>query len=607
METPQGTQTTRSNFWIPRGWNGAWLLFPIILYLGIFYLIPLVQLLLQSLFDPGFTLEHYHVLLTYPVYGKILFNTIKISFLVSVACVVIGYPMAWAIVFSQPALRIAFLTIVMVPFWISVLVRNYSWMIILGRYGIINKLLMATGLTTSPLELMYNRTGVYIGMIYVMLPYAILPMQNAMRSINKDVLKASASLGATFSQTVRNIFLPLSLTGVATGFMLVFIISVGIFITPSLMGSPSDTMIAMSINAQLEMVNNWGFAGALSMMLLLTISLLIIASFKLFGPNAIPGSRKETTRFQSGEKKTVSLLGSNFQRMTRQLTQIAETVSFYLSERAGRILPKKNFLPENMGKIGINGICALISLFLLLPILIIVSLAFSNDFVIRFPPTSFGLDLFQACLTSPSWARAAMNSFKIALMVTLLSSVMGIPAAIGLARGRIPGKSIFYALFLSPLILPGIISAVAMYFFIAKLKLIGTLTGIVLAHTVLALPYVIIVMTATLKSTDIRMEQASYSLGANQTQTFFKITLPLIRPGILTAAIFAFIASFDELITALFLCGAHAVTLPKKMWDGIRDEMDPTIAAVSTLLILLAIVLMGVAAFMEKRQKRLTR
>ncbi|MFK5954168.1 MAG: ABC transporter permease [Desulfobacterium sp.] len=208
-------------------------------------------------------------------------------------------------------------------------------------------------------------------------------------------------------------------------------------------------------------------------------------------------------------------------------------------------------------------------------------------------------------ITSPSWVNSAMNSFKVALMVTLLSSSIGIPAAMGLARGRVPGKAIFYALFLSPLILPGIISALAMYFFIAKLKLIGTLTGIVLAHTVLAIPYVIVVMTSTLKNIDIRMEQASYSLGANPFQTFFKITLPLIRPGILTAAIFAFIASFDELITALFICGAHAVTLPKKMWDGIRDEMDPTIAAVSALLILLAIVLMGGAAFMEKRQKRL--
>ncbi|MFK5952009.1 MAG: ABC transporter permease [Desulfobacterium sp.] len=378
-------------------WKGVWLLLPLLLYLGVFYFVPLIQVLLQSLFDPEFTLEHYRVLVTYPVYGKILFNTIKISFLVSLACVVIGYPMAWAIVFSRPGLGLGLLTIVMVPFWVSVLVRTYSWMIILGRYGVINKLLMATGLTTAPLELMYNRTGVYIGMIYIMLPYAILPMQNAMHSIDRDVLKASASLGATFLQTFRQIILPLSLTGVATGFVLVFIISAGIFITPSLMGSPSDTMIAMSINAQLEMVNNWGFAGALSMVLLLTVCLLIFLFFKLFGSAALTGSDKGETRFHSKQKKEFFLFGYDFYEITRQTAWAVETFIFYIYEQASRILPK-DVLPKNLGKIGLIGVCALISLFLILPVFIILPIGFSNDFVIGFPPKSLGLGLFHSCL-----------------------------------------------------------------------------------------------------------------------------------------------------------------------------------------------------------------
>jgi len=584
--------------------KGVWLILPIMIYLGVFYFVPLAGVLRQSLFDPGFTLEHYRALVAYPVYVRILLNTMKISFLVSLACVVLGYPMAWAIVFARPRLRFCLLAIVMVPFWISVLVRTYSWMIVLGRYGVINKLLMAAGLTTAPLELMYNRTGVYIGMIYVMLPYAVLPIHNAMQGIDRDFLNASAGLGATPFQTFRRIFLPLSFSGVAAAFVLVFIISAGIFITPSLMGSPSDTMIAMSINAQLEMVNNWGFAGALSMVLLVTVCLILLVFYKLFGPAARTGPGKKTGQFRKRWKKGFCICGYDVRGLYRRAARAVDTMLFAFWGMAGRILPK-TILPERMAKTGLIALCTMISLFLIFPVFIILPIGFSNDFVIGFPPESLGFGLLQSCFTSPSWVNSAVNSFKVALMVTLLSSGMGIPAAMGLARGQVPGRSVFYALFLSPLILPGIISAVSMYYFIAKLKLIGTLTGVVLAHTVLALPYVIVVMTATLKNTDISMEQASYSLGATPFQTFRKITLPLIRPGILTAAIFAFIASFDELITALFICGARAVTLPKKMWDGIRDEMDPAIAAVSVLLILLAIILMGAAAFMEKRQKNL--
>jgi putative spermidine/putrescine transport system permease protein len=150
-----------------------------------------------------------------------------------------------------------------------------------------------------------------------------------------------------------------------------------------------------------------------------------------------------------------------------------------------------------------------------------------------------------------------------------------------------------------------IISALAIYFFFAKLKLIGTVSGLVLAHTVLPVPYVVIVMTSTLKGFDERLEQASMNLGAGRIRTFFNITLPIIRPGIFTAVLFAFIASFDELIGAMFICGVQSKTLPKQMWDGIRDEISPTIAAVAFLLIFLTIVLMNLMVYLKRRQERM--
>ncbi|HCY85047.1 MAG TPA: hypothetical protein DHV36_07925 [Desulfobacteraceae bacterium] len=574
-------------------WTGIGLLLPLLVYLTVFYLVPLGRMLVQSLFDPGFTLIHYQDLIKYPVYGKILLNTFKISGLVACACILMGLPMAWALVFARPVTKALLLTLVMIPFWISVLVRTYSWMIILGRYGIVNRILMWTGITNAPLELMYNRIGVLVGMIYVMLPYAVLPMVSVMSGIDRTLFRASTGLGATFGQTFRYVFLPLAAPGIGVAFMLVFILSAGIFITPTLMGGPSDTMIAMSINAQLEMVNNWGFASSLSIVLLVTVLFLLILSFRLFGRHlfssgASPSFRKESQGLNFKFPVLTSLL-TGFKRVGRW---------------AGKALlhipvSRKAFHTGHVIS------CTLIAFFLAFPVLIIMPIAFSNDFIVEFPPKTLGLNLFISAFTSSAWTNAAVNSLKVAAAVTVLSLLIGVPAGMHMSRKYLPGKEIFYAVFLSPIILPGIVSAVAMYFFIADLRLIGTLSGLIIAHTVLSLPYVLVVMRTSFNTLDPTLERASYSLGAGKFRTFFSITLPLIRPGLFTAAIFAFIASFDELITALFICGSRAVTLPKKMWDGIRDEMDPTIAAVSASLILLAIGFMALTALIEKKQNRL--
>jgi putative spermidine/putrescine transport system permease protein len=201
--------------------------------------------------------------------------------------------------------------------------------------------------------------------------------------------------------------------------------------------------------------------------------------------------------------------------------------------------------------------------------------------------------------------RTTLNSFRVAIPVMFFATFLGTLASLSLVRGKYRNKQSWYALFLLPIIVPWIISAVSFYFFFAKLKMIGTISGLVFAHTVLAVPYVVVVMTSTLKGFDERLEQASMSLGAGRVRTFFNITFPIIRPAIFTALLFSFIRSFDELITAMFISGVQAKTLPKQMWDGIRDEINPTIAAVAALLIFLTIFLMLLVAFLRRRQEQL--
>jgi putative spermidine/putrescine transport system permease protein len=190
----------------------------------------------------------------------------------------------------------------------------------------------------------------------------------------------------------------------------------------------------------------------------------------------------------------------------------------------------------------------------------------------------------------------------VAVLTSLFSTLLAIPTSIGLVRYKFPGKKILMGLIVSPLVVPTIIVAIGLYFFYADLKMIGSIPGLVLAHSLVAFPVVVVVLTASLKGLDVNLEYAAMNLGANPVRTFKEITLPLIRPAILSGSLFAFIMSFDELIITMFICG-RMITLPKRMWDSVREEIDPTIAAVSTMLIFLSLILLLIIELYRKRSE----
>lgn len=244
-------------------------------------------------------------------------------------------------------------------------------------------------------------------------------------------------------------------------------------------------------------------------------------------------------------------------------------------------------------------------LYLMVPIFIVVPLSFSSGVYLSFPPPSFSLRWYARFFTDPAWISAAWLSIRIGLAVTLLAVLLGTPAAFALARGRLRGARLINGFILTPVIVPGIIVAVGVYFFYARIGLIGTPIGLILAHTCLAVPFVVINVSATLYGFDERLEHAAMSLGASPWATFREITLPLIRPGVLAGAVFAFITSFDELLVALFVSGSSAVTLPRRMWDQIRFNIEPTIAAISTLMITLTTLLLFLAEMLRRRSAQL--
>ncbi len=244
------------------------LLLPALAVLAVLFVYPLLGIVDRSVYKGGYTLAAYRQVFGVPVYLQVLVATFKVSALVTAVCLALGYPLAYALATRRPRTAQLLMIIVVLPFFTSIIVRTYAWMVLLGRNGIVNQYVIALGLTDKPLSLLYNQAGVVIGMTYVLLPYMVLTVYSVMRGIDPGLVRAAHSLGASRFQAFRRVFLPLSLPGIAGGTLLVFILSLGFFITPALMGGPGDIMIAMLIEREVEITLNWSFASALAVVLL---------------------------------------------------------------------------------------------------------------------------------------------------------------------------------------------------------------------------------------------------------------------------------------------------------------------------------------------------
>ena len=238
-------------------------------------------------------------------------------------------------------------------------------------------------------------------------------------------------------------------------------------------------------------------------------------------------------------------------------------------------------------------------LFLIGPLLVIVPVSFSAAQYLTFPPTGFSLQWYERFFGRPEWLDSIWVSVQVATLSTLLTTILGLLASQVLVRGRFRGKTLIYALILLPMIVPVIVTATGTFFFFSKLGMLGTVSAIALGHTIVSLPIVVIIVSATLQGFDERIEQAAISLGASPVTAFRRITLPMIAPGVASGALFAFLTSFDELIIPLFLGGPHAQTLAVRIWNSVLLEIEPTIAAASTFLIGVALVVLVLAGLLK--------
>ncbi len=583
-----------STNWFARNRSWLLLLVPAMVFLLLLFAVPVLHILRLSFVDGKtgeLTLANYAQIFSASVYLDSLWITFKLGLITTVICVVGGYPVAYLLTSSSNSVSRKLLVLVMLPFWTSFLVRGFAWMILLGRTGAVNSILKSLGLIDAPLQLIYNFNGALIGMVHSLMPLFIIAAAPTMARIDRNLSNAAATMGASHSQAFWKIYFPLSVPGVAAGAILVFITSIGFFLTPTLLGGRGETVISRIIIREVEEGLDWGFAGALSVLLLATAGLLFLAYDRVVGISNL-----------AGESKNKSAGVSRFWAAALEVPARAGTA---VEKFFGNIFPARADRPNRAwAKAPVWLVAVLVLVFLVLPIFVVIPVSLQQQKYLTWPPKLFSFQWYEGFFNSTLWLRALSNSVIVGIGASLVATIVGSLAAIGLASEGVKGRSAWLLLLILPLIVPHVIFAVGLFYVFAPLGLIGSKGALMLGHAVIALPYVVITVMAVVKNYDRRLTQAAWTMGASPWKTFWRIQFPLVRAGMLAAFLFAFVTSFDDLTISLFVTAGMSATLPKEMWSAATMQVDPQLSAVSTIVLLIVLSIMAVGAFLQARSSR---
>jgi len=556
---------------------------PAVVFLVVLFVIPVAQLLFLSLFDSDglITLAHYERLLESPTYIQVIFNTLIYAGWTTLFCLIGGYPIAYLIATISAHQRAPLMLWILIPLWTSFLVRALAWMVVLGAQGVVNRTLMAIGLINQPLDLIFNFFGVMVGSVHALMPIAILMMLSVMLNIDRNLSNAASTLGARNPMAFWRVYFPLSLSGVAASGLMVFVSALGFFIAPQLLGGPSNMMLAQLVIVQLEEVLNWEFAAVLSVVLLFTTMLVVVIFDRVLGLSSLTGETKSHSRHPG----PIGRLGN---RVSRSVVSALGWGSVYIGIALEKVLTSRKSRQLGPGRRRLLWVVAMAGIaFLALPTFFLIPISFSENRFLAWPPRGFTWEWYEIYFSSAIWIDATVRSLIVGLATAALSMILGVPAAFVLARQNMIGKGVVLGLMLLPMVLPHIIVAVGVFYLYAKVGLVGTNIGLIIGNTIFTLPYVVITIMAVLRHYDERLDKAAWTLGATHSVTFRRITLPLLKTGMVTAFLFAFVKAMDELAIALFVADAGTPLLPKQLWQEMSYNIDPSLAAVSTLILII--------------------
>ena len=591
---------------VPEKWRRLvriWPIYPAVLFLLLLFVYPTALLvgLSASDVDGKISVDHYARLFEGDLYTKVLLITLKVALWTTAFAIIAGYPVAYLLANVKSSLRNTLIIWVLLPFWTSFLVRTFAWLVLLGRKGAINDLLILLGIIDYPIKIIYNFTGVMIGMVHALMPLCVLTMLAVMENIDTNLTKAAGTLGARRGQAFWRIYFPLSLPGVAAGGLLIFVTSLGFFITPALLGSARETMIVQLIMFQIDSMLNWGFAGAISMLLLVTVLVIFFLYDRWLGLSTLSGG----TSGKAVDTETKRKEGLGTRVGVGVLNAVGSTCAGFgaLYDKLVKRDPARRRTDYSQRSLWF--VAGLVIFFLAAPTFFIVPVSFTEEGFLSWPPKGFSLQWYEALVAELSPYPAAFGrSVIIALFAGFFAMLVGVPAAFMLVRKQFFGKGAVFAFLVSPIITPHIILAISLFYLFAKLHLIGTYLGLILGHTVVTMPYVIVTVMAVIKNYDLRLDQAAWTLGAGKVQTLRFVTFPIIKGGLIAAFMFAFIISFDELTMAIYLTGGEFATLPKQMWVDAVMRVNPTLAAVSTVMLVFMSAIILVSEYLRRRSLR---
>ncbi len=547
--------------------RGYTLLSPTLLMMVCALALPIFTLVVYSFWsqdyvtiDETLTLKNYETFFGKWIYGKLLWKSITMSATVTLINVLLAFPVAYFLAFRVKKNHMTWLILIQLPFYTSYLLRVLAWKIMLGNNGVINSTLVDLGFIQGPLEfLLYSRFSVILTFVHGWAAFAILPIFLSLSKIDNSLLEAAADLGENPVRTFLRVTLPLSMPGVAAAALIQFIPTVGEYVTPMMVGGPKGIMIGQIIAAQFGPANNFPLGAALTIIMMITITIIALTFIWL--------SQRGTVKRR--EMETVLAAKPSTNTEGRLFGVLFCYVILYL-------------------------------MFLYIPSLILPIFSFNDSIQMALPLKGFTLKWYLEIPDRPGLLTALGNSFKVAFPVAIVSTTLATIAAKTLTRYRMPGQSAALGFILLPMVMPGIILAVGLLVFVKAVGMPLSLWTIGIAHVVFTMPFSTLVVRSRLEGLSRSLEESALDLGENGWMTFWRVTFPLILPAVGACLLLSFIASFDEFLFALFLGGDH-VTLPVFMWTQVRfPQTLPTILALGSLIFMGSVVLLGIAEWLRR-------
>ncbi len=626
--------------------KGCLLSVPAMTWLILFFLAPLIIVIVVSFWERGprgtviheWTKENYEYV--DETYRPILDRSIEMAGTTTLLCLVIGYPLAFFISTRKKQwVKQLSLFLVILPFWTNFLIRTYAWQVLLGNNGIFNHYMVEWGFLDEPWEILYTRKAVIIGMVYGFLPFMILPIYGTLERFDFRMIEAAHDLGGNKWSAFRRILLPMTFPGVIAGIILVFVPAIGAFVTPDLLGGVQGLMIGNLINNAFRRRNMpRGSATSIVLMGIVALGMLVymlVERSTAEGPSSV---ERDISADRSLWSKIITPIMNVYNTITSLPGILLDETKALIAENfplGDEIKMIRDTAIEWAGKIILWAAPVVNYVFLWIPITILILFSFNDSRstgVWRGFSTRWYVQITDSVARSKEdfstelMLETLQNSMIVSISSTLIATALGTLLAMSLVRGKYPGKNLISGFLFLPVAIPEIAQAFSLYIFFnlafdylgeseLALGIVDTINyifgthyefgfgymTIIVAHVAFNISFVAIVVRARLVDMNPRFEEAARDLGANEWHTFWRVTFPLLFPGILAGALLAFTLSLDDFVITLMTTGVGTTTLTVYVYGLLKQTVTPEINAVSTLMIVASTLLVGISLVLQGR------